>query len=119
VEALKKEQRDLQRKLNEEEIAVRARIAELEERATSKKVGSPAPAPEPEPPPKPPDPAPRVPAPAPATPIAAEPPPPREPPVEDEDDLFWESKTSIRARLTEETDDPEVLKALKAFRKRT
>ncbi len=123
VEQLKREQRELQRRLREEELDVRARIAGLETPAQKPPVRQTPvhPAVVESRSSEPPAPAARsVPIESPTrpeVPVATE-------PVaissEDFEDLdYSESNTSIRARLSEETDDPEVLKALKAFRRRT
>jgi hypothetical protein len=126
VEQLKREQREMQRRLRDEEMDVRARIAGLETPAqtlspsqvetpveTVRAVEAPGPVETPS----------AVQAPVLEVTPVAEPAVPEAPideqmEMEDFDD-YSEAKTSIRVRMSEETDDPDVLKALKAFRRRT
>lgn len=118
VEALKGEYREMQRNMREEEIAVKARIADLEYQAGAKpgsaKHTDESPA------------EPRETGPA----TRSEPESrPDEPAQSEEADqsavarpvrsAASAAQQSIRVRLAEGTEDPDVLKALKAFRRRT
>lgn len=95
VEEMGRTYRQLQRQMRDEEVAVRIRIGELEERLG------------------------RMTAPTPSTPMpqGATPSPPVSPPSPETQDGQY--PWSIRAHMTEEAEDPDVLKALKAFRRRT
>ena len=107
VEQLRKEHRDLQRRLRDEELEVRARIAELRDQLAGMEKAQPALPPAPTPPPQRPPVQDQPPQPAPS-------PKPRPAPTPSPS-YPW----SIRAEMAERTDDPEVQKALKAFRRRT
>lgn len=104
VEELRRSHRQMQRKMRDEEMEARRRIEELTERAEKKE---PAPPPLPPPPPEP-----AISQPDTQEKVTAEVP-------RRVDATPAEYPWSIRSQLAEDSDDPDVLKALRAFRRRT